>query len=157
MIDAIITLDANGRPIQGLLPFTAKKTMTFAGGTTNDPGDYDGTGNPATIFTVTGDVLAIVVGVCKTSLVGAATIEVGLVGNTAILLAQIANAENLDVNESYLDATPALGEKFTPQPSLVGGGLDIIQTIGSTNITAGVIDYYCFWTPLSEDGQVTPA
>ena len=46
MVDALLPLDANGRPYEGLLPFVAKKTMTFDGGTENDPGDYDGTGNP---------------------------------------------------------------------------------------------------------------
>lgn len=155
--NALVPLDANGRPVQGVLPFVAKKTMTFDGGTTNDPGDYDGTGNPATLFNVTGDVLAVVIGICKTSLVGSGTLEVGLVGNTAVLIAQIADATNLDVNEAYVDATPALGEAFNQTPHIIGGGLDIIQTIGTANITAGVIDYYCFWLPLSEDGQVSPA
>ena len=42
----------------------ATKTITFAGGTTNGIGDFDGTGNPATVFTVTGAVMAVVWGVC---------------------------------------------------------------------------------------------
>ncbi len=150
-------LDANGNPVYAPLPFVVKKTMTFAGGTVNDPGDYDGTGNPATLFTVTGDVLAYIVAICKTSLSGAATLEVGLTGNTAVLLAQIADATNLDINMAYLDATPALGEGQAPLFHPIGGGLDIIQTIGTANITAGVIDYYCFFRPLSDDGNVVAA
>src|SRR5690606_33940337 len=101
--------------------------MVFDGATANDPGDHDGTGDPATLFNVTGDVLAIVIGICKDDLVGGATIEVGVPGATASLLAQISDATALDENEAWVDATPALGEGFTPQPHIIGGGLNIIQ------------------------------
>lgn len=153
-----IKLDGNGRPIVGpMFPFVVKKRMTFAGGTTNDPGDYDGTGNPATLFTVTGDVLVKVIGVCKTTLVGAATLEVGVTDATAALLAQITNATALVANECWNDATPTLAESISQTYNVIGGGLDIIQTVGTTNITAGVIDYYCFYQPLSDDGSVVAA
>jgi hypothetical protein len=155
--DASLDLDANGQVIPFLLPFKATKTMTFAGGTANDPGDYDGTGNPATLFTVTGDVIAMVLGVCKTTLVGAATLEVGVTAGTATLLAQIADATALAENEGWHDATPTLAEARTPQIHVIGGGLDIIQTVGTANITAGKIVYYCFWRPLSSDGNVVGA
>ena len=155
--DAAMDRDGNRQVIPAPLPFHSTKTMTFAGGTTNDPGDFDGTGNPATLFTVTGDVMVFIMGVCKTTLVGAATLEVGVTGATSSLLAQIADATTLAVNEGYVDATPTLGEAFTPQFHLIGGGLDIIQTIGSANITAGKIDYHCFWRPLSSDGNIVSA
>lgn len=157
LYQAAMDRDGNRQVIPAPLPFHETKTMTFAGGTANDPGDYDGTGNPATLFTVTGDVLVYIMGVCKTTLVGAATLEVGVTNATAALLAQIADATVLAVNEGYVDATPTLGETFTPQHHIIGGGLDIIQTIGTTNITAGKIDYHCFWRPLSVDGDVVAA
>jgi hypothetical protein len=157
MVDALLSLDANGRPFEGLLPFRAVKRITFAGGTANAIGDHDGDLDPFPVFNVTGDVLAVVVGICKTDLVGAGTLELGIPGATASLLAQIADATTLDANEAWVDATPSLGEGFTPAPKVIGGGLDIIGTVGSTNITAGVIDFYCFWMPLSDDGQVSPA
>jgi hypothetical protein len=131
--------------------------MTFAGGTTNDPGDYNGTGNPATLFTVTGDVLVYLVGVCQTTLVGAATLEVGVTDATPALLAQITNATTLAINEGWVDATPTLAEAFTPAHHIIGGGLDIIQTVGTTDITDGKITYHCFWRPLSSDGLVVAA
>jgi len=155
--DAAQDLDSQGRVIHSPLPFHAIKTMTFAGGTLNDPGDIDGTHNPATLFTVTGDVLVMLVAVCKDTLVGAATLEVGVTGATASLLAQIANATALAVNEGYVDATPTLAEAFTLAHHVIGGGLDIIQTLASANITAGEIDYHCYWLPLSEDGNVVAA
>jgi len=157
-MDALIKLDGNGRPIYGpMFAFSVKKSVTFAGGTTNNLGDYDGTGNPATLFTVTGDVLVRVIGICKTTLVGAATLEVGVTNATASLLPQITNATTLVENECWADATPTLAESITLTYSAIGGGLDIIQTVGTANITAGVIDYYCFWQPLSDDGMVVAA
>jgi hypothetical protein len=153
-----IKLDGNGRPIIGpMFPFVVKKTMVFAGGTTNDPGDHDGTGDPATLFKVTGDVLVKVIGICKDTLVGAATIEVGVTDATAALLPQIANATSLVVNECWADATPTLAEAISQTYNVIGGGLDIIQTVGTANITAGTIDYYCFYQPLSDDGMVESA
>lgn len=158
MVDALQSLDANGRPFTGILPFLAKKRITFAGGTANAIGDHDGTGDPFTVFSVTGDVLVAPFGVCKTTLVGAGTLELGVAGATAALLAQIADATTLAVNEFWLpDASPSLAEAHTPKVHGIGGGLDIIGTVGTANITAGVIDFYCFWMPLSDDGQVSPA
>lgn len=154
---ASIDRDANRVPVPGLLglPFKAKKTITFAGGTANAIGDHDGTGDPFTIFEVTGDVLVLVVGVCKTTLVGAATLEVGTAGATASLLAQIADATGLVANEFWgTDASPSLAEALPARVHGIGGGLDIIGTVGTNNITAGVIDFYCYWLPVSDDGNV---
>lgn len=156
-IDALQPLDANGRPFSGLLPFVASKRITFAGGTSNAIGDKDGSLATFPIFAVTGDVLAIVIGICKTDLVGAGTLEVGIAGATAALLAQITDATTFDENEAWVDATPSLGEGFTPTPKVIGGGLDISGKVTTTDITAGVVDFYCFWMPLSADGQVSPA
>ena len=156
--DAVIELDGQGRPLYSPLPFMAEKNMVFDGATVNDPGDYTGgTGNPATLFTVTGDVLLYIMALCKTSLVGAATLEVGLTGNTAILLAQIPDTTAFDENMNWLDTTPAIGEGQAPIFHPIAGGLDIIQTVGTANITAGEIDYYCFWRPLSSNGLIVTA
>jgi len=147
--------DANGVPIttDGLI---ASKSMTFAGGTTNDPGDYDGTGNPATLFTVTGDVLAHVFGVCTVSLEGAnATIEVGVTNGTAQIIAQT-TATGIDALMAWIDASAALTQAL-PSAVIIGGGQDIIQTVGTANITTGAITYYCIWRPLSSTGNVVAA
>lgn len=154
---ASLDLDANGRVIGGFLPFTTSKRITFAGGTTNAIGDHDGTLDPFPIFTVTGDVEVYVTGMVKTTLVGAGTLEVGVTDQTAGLIAQVADATTLVANEYWHDATSILAEGFTPQIHGIGGGLDIIGTVGTANITAGVIDFYCRWRPLSTDGLVVAA
>lgn len=147
--------DANSIPIttDGII---VSKTMTFDGATTNDPGDFDGTGNPATLFTVTGDVLAHVFAVCTTLLTGAsATVEVGVANGTALLLAQT-TATDIDANKAWVDSTPGLIQAM-PAAQIIPQGQDIIQTVATANITAGVIIYYCAWRPLSSNADLVAA
>jgi hypothetical protein len=82
------------------------KVMTFAGATANDPGDYDGTGNPATLFNVSGTVRMRILAKCLVNLAGAnATVEVGTALSTAGLIA-LTTATDIDANEIWHDATP---------------------------------------------------
>lgn len=153
-----VPIDDNRVPLlNGSWSMVEKKTMTFAGGTVNDPGDFDGTGNPATLFTVTGVVLVRVLAHCTTDLAGAtATLEVGTAKNTAGIIAQSA-ATDIDITEIWHDATP---DASVEASTVIGEKVlidDIIQTAGTANITAGVIDYYCFWLPLSEGASVAAA
>lgn len=147
---ASLPLDANGKPVPAGLPFATNKSLAYDG--------TIGAVGASTLFTVTGSVMVRVVGSCTEDLAGAATLEVGISGNTAGLLAQIADATNLDAGESYLDATPATLESVDLSSGFViANGQDIIQTIGGTAITDGTLLYTCFWRPLSEDGLVEAA
>lgn len=154
--DAAMDRDGNRQTLPTPLPFRAVKRVTFDGGTENGIGDIDGTSNPYTLFNVTGDVLVYMFGICKTDLVGNGTIEVGSPFSTAALLAQIADAEDLDSSENWLDATPDIGEGQAPlfHPFTDSA---IQLTAGVADITAGVIDFYLFWRPLSDDGNVEAA
>ena len=138
--------DANHIPITGL-GLIGNKAITYATATTGATG-------ATTLFTVTGTVAVRVFGVCGLTLVGAATLEVGITGDTARILAQIADATDLATDEIYLDATPTLKVEALPAQVIISNGQNIIQTIGSTALTAGQITYYCLWTPISEDGNV---
>lgn len=154
-----LDLDPNFNPVSHFpLPFRVKKTITFDGNTADGIGDHDGTGDPFTIFTVTGDVMVDVFGVVKTTLVGAATLEVGVTDATAALLAQVADASTMAANEFYMpDGSVSLAEAYTPSIHGIGGGLDIIGTVGTANITAGVIDFYCNWDEVSAGASVVAA
>jgi hypothetical protein len=135
----------------------ARKTVTFAGGTTNAHGDYDGTGNPYTLFTVTGDVLVYVFAKCTTDIAGAsATVEVGVTGNTASIIAQTTGTD-IDNGDVWRDANPAVGAEAINGAIAIIGGLDIIETTATANATGGVLTYYCMWYPLSTDGNVVAA
>lgn len=133
----------------------ATKTYTFA--------VEGGAQGAIDLFTVTGDVELEIFGICKdafTTAGGAATIEVGVSGNTAVLIAQ-ATATDLIANEIWHDATPTTtveqvdvvgGRRF-----IVSGGQNVILTIATADTTAGDCTFYCRWRPLSSDGAVVAA
>jgi len=135
----------------------ATKVMTFAGATVNNPGDFDGTGNPATLFTVSGIVAAKLIARCTTGLAGAtATLIVGPPISTSGLIAST-TATNLVANELWHDATPdASVEATTVAPERLVSQ-NIIQTVGIANITSGVIEYTLLWRPITPNATVTPA
>lgn len=121
-----------------------------------------------TLFTITGLVRLQVVAHITTAVTSASdlgTLEVGVAGGTARLLGQ-----------ELVDATAfAVGDVWTedvdPETSIAqlgdaANGLEwkaasstnpIILTIVTQNMTAGVIDFYCLWTPISAGGGVYPA
>jgi len=135
----------------------------FAGGTSNARGDKDGTKAVMPIFKVTGTVLLRIFGVCKLTLVGAGTIEVGLAGNTAGLIAQIADATTLATGEIWNDATAAgapiglLSDVLGPYIVTDAGAATpatIDEKVATADITAGGLFYICLWRPLTPNGNV---
>ena len=135
----------------------ASKTVTFAGGTTNDIGDFDGTGNPATLFTVTGTVIVKLFATVNTDLAGAtATLRVGTALSNASLIAST-TATDIDQNEIWHDATPDASVELWTVATEKIVKQDIIQTAGTANITSGSITYHCIWKPISSDGNVEAA
>ena len=135
------------KPLLSRVPKHFVKTITFDGGA--------GSGAVGTVAvgTVTGRILLQhLAAFCSTDLAGAsATIELGVAGNTAELIAQ-ATATNLDANEFWSAATPETGAAPALVDKLVA--LNIILTVGTANVTAGVIEISGFWLPLSVDGNL---
>lgn len=149
--EATFPRDGNGVPIwtEGLI---ASKAITYAAATTGAIG-------AATLFTVTGCVAVRVFAVCGDTITsgGVPTLEVGISGATAVVIAQIADATGIATDEIWLDATPTT--KVEPMPSrlVIGAGQDIIQTIGTATLTGGSLTYYCVWAPISSDGDIVAA
>lgn len=139
---------------------TKKVSSAFDGGTADAHGDESGTGNPYTLFNVTGDVaLKGVVGIINTSLTGAsATLEVGLAGNTAKLIAQ-ATGTDLDDGDVWTDAgsEAAIDKLADGGLFFINDGGDIIETVATADVTAGQIDYYAIWAPLEIGASVKAA
>lgn len=154
--------DANRVPIwtDGII---TKRTITFTGGTTDAWGDDGGALDGAAIFTVTGLVFCKVIAVCTTLLTGdTATIEVGITGDTAIFMptetATQIDADQIWFNDAGNAAYGIIGEEAAaadnlPEYALYGN--DIILTVKTANVTAGVIDFYCIWRPISDNGSIT--
>ena len=149
-ITSALRRDANATAIQDPAGMLVNKTITYAAATTGATG-------ASTLFTVTGDVIVSVFAVCSSDLTsgGAATIEVGIAGNTAAIIAQT-TATGIDSGEIWKDDAPATVETL-PTEYILTGGADVIQTIATDTITGGVLKYYCFWRPLSEDANVVAA
>lgn len=146
-VTAAFTRDANNVPIQSL-GFTDSKAITYVAGTTGAVG-------ATTLFTVTGVVAVRIFGVVSgADLTGSGTLEVGIAGNTASLIAQTTGTA-LDVGEIWIDNAPATVE-LLPSFSILSG-TNIIQTIGTDTINAGTITYYCIWVPISTNGNVVAA
>ena len=142
-------IDSNSRTITSNEAFLLSSKWTFVNTTTGATGSH-------TLFTVTGDVLISVFGVCTTNMAGStADFEVGVTGNTAGLIAQIADVEDLDAGDVYIDATPEVGVAALPSMFIVSGGLDVLLKITGTAVTGGVVTFYCLWRPLSDGASVT--
>lgn len=134
------------------------RPAAFTGATSNTRGNVAGTKSTQTLFTVTGSVLVRIFGVVTTTLVGAGLLEVGVVGNTAGLIAQVADATTLATGDIYLAATSTpLGARLLSDvlgPYIVANGLTIGEKATTTNITAGQIRYFAIWRPLSPDSKI---
>ena len=126
-------------------------------------GDLTSSGASIALFSVTGDVLVIVgasVDVAVTSTSGTTTAEVGIVGNTATLCVQDAiDNTAFDVGDSWTKtvAADANGAEMADEYVLIGNGVDIVMTVNVDDITAGDMDFYCEFIPLSSGATVTAA
>lgn len=138
------------RPIQTLVITTSN----FSGN------DYEVGDSPVTIGTVTGDVLVrvtAVIGTNCTSTGANGTLELGTTDSTASLLAQdIVDGLAFQVGDVWTSGAGAdndigaIGDDW----NVIGGGQDIILTIGTNSMTAGVIKFYIEYRPLSSDGAI---
>lgn len=131
-----------------------RKTAAFtAGAGTGDIGTF-------ALFTVTGTVKFSIIATCSETLVGAATLECGITGDTAGIIAQIADATALAAGEIWFDATPTTSIDTVANAELsyvLGNGQDIFLTIGAANITDGTIDFNIVWWPLNATGSIVAA
>jgi len=137
------------------------RSSPFTGASANQHGNNGGTNDPYTLFTVTGDlVIAGFWGVINTNLAGAtATVEVGVPGNTAAILAQELATDMLD-GGLYVSTTVAAGIASLPTSGawqVINDGADIIETVNTSNVTAGQIDYYCIWAPVEDGARLISA
>lgn len=149
--------DGDGNPVPFDGGFIVKKSITFDGGTVDAYGNDGGALDPFDIFSVTGLVKARIFGFCTTNLTGAtATLEVGTAKGTASVIAQTTGTD-IDANEIWHDNAPdASVEALTVAPEEIVGQ-DVIGTVATSDITAGVIDFYAIWYPLSPDGNLVAA
>lgn len=147
---AAIDRDGNNQVITSTKAFKASTSVTFAAATTGAVGT-------GTLFTVTGDVLVTIFGVCTVDLTGGGSIKVGTANNDATFI-PLTTGTAIDAGELWQSATPTLeAGAALANARPIANGADIIYMITSDTITAGAITFYCLWRPLSSDGNVVAA
>ena len=143
----------------------------FIGGTRGDRpwlarSDYDfavDTGAQAayTVFTVTGEILIhAIFGICEDAVTGAGAIALGITGGDTDVYIASTTAADLIANEIWYDASPTLTAEqidLTGLSFVVANGQDIDFLISGADVTAGKVNLYCIWSPLSVDGNVVAA
>lgn len=126
----------------------ASNTVTFTGAANL------GAIGTVPIFTVTGSVWITGMAIrCTTTLVGAGSIvKLGTTNNTGVL---IANTSGPAIIATYYwfsnTPVPECG------PMIMNQAVDanIIMTIATANVTAGVLEFVAFYRPLSSNGTMS--
>jgi len=141
--------DASYAVIGDGIPFLQRKSRTFTGASGL------GAQGTTTLFTVTGSVMMDIFAVCGVRLEGAsATIALGVSGQTAGLI-NTATATAIDAGFSWTTQAINPIARIGTAPAVVSS--NVIETIATADITAGSLYYYCFWRPLSANGNVVAA
>lgn len=136
---------------------TLAKVMTFAGGTTNDPGDFDGSGTPWTLWTASGELLVAIIALCRTTLTGASgTFAAGISGATNRFI-PVTTATTISAGAT-VDHTGLVAAGTAPlitPNQAVSNGQVIIGTTATADITAGVLAFYAFYKPLTPGASLS--
>jgi hypothetical protein len=129
----------------------ARQEVTFAA---TAPGNQ-------TLFTVTGDVIARILGVVDTTLTsaGGGVLAVGCGTEETNVIGGYIAATELAAREIWHDMSP---DSETEELNVMNGmvitdGNDVVLYYKTAAIDTGAIDFYCFWTPLSAGATVVSA
>ena len=131
----------------------------FGGGKVQKDITFANLAAPASLFTVTGDVIVRIIAVCSTvcASLGGCNAEVGTSGDTDAIISTT-DVTLLTAREIWHDATPdsEIEALSTIREYIITDGNDIIIT-PSAQIDTGAITFFCFWTPLNSTGNVVSA
>lgn len=124
-------------------------SITFAASTTGAVAVHD-------LFTVTGVVEIALIAVCTTAVTGSGTIQVGTALDTDALIAATTGSSitKLDI---WHDAAPDNSVEVSTVITRRICAENIDYKITSNTLTAGVIQFVLYWTPISANGNVVVA
>jgi hypothetical protein len=133
-----------------------EQTVAFVD-TLNANGDYNGTGNPSTLLTVTGTVEIAIIAVCTVAFLGtSATLELGTALSTAGLIA-MTTATGITIGDIWHDNSPDASVELSSVITRKIVNQNVIFTVKTADITAGTLKLFIFWNPISSDGNVALA
>jgi hypothetical protein len=153
-------LDDFAIPLLNSAPQMVRKTIAAAGTS------FTTGASPVTIFTVTGSVKARVyatVGTALASTLNNGTLAVGVSGNTGgLIAATTADGTNFAANTVWAgDTSPTVNGEVFSNAALnyapITNGADIIVTVATNSMTAGTMEIYCEWIPLTAGASVVAA
>lgn len=134
-----------------------RKTITFTGGA------GAGAVGTVTVFTITGrTLLERFTCFCTNGLTAAApsaSLQVGVAGGSNKIVDLIPDAENIDTDE-WVSGSGSISASINDEsiwPRWFGSrtlSTNIIVTIGSQNITGGVLVFDCWYLPITDDGAL---
>ncbi len=132
-------------------PTTDVKSVTYTAG-------GDGATGALTLFTVTGQIKVVsLLPFTKTTLTetaGTVTIALGTADNTSLFIAA-SEPEDMIAGDFWTQVAPVVKSIIIPAALKdVAVSEDIIATIATSTISAGVHDFYLSWIPLSSDAAV---
>ena len=119
-----------------------------------DAAGFGEAGDSIVLWTCTGEVLIKYLSAfCSTLLTGSGTtIELGCVGNTAELIAQV-DPTAIDADEFWTSGTPEISASNAVTNKLISA--NVLITVGAGGpITAGVIEFVALWVPISANGNL---
>ena len=111
------------------------------------------------LFTVTGDVFVNIIVVITTNIASAASanIQLGVVGYTDAMIVDTLSTD-MDAREIWNDSgiTNEIENLDSIRKYIITDGNNIILTLDD-QVDSGAMTFYCFWSPLSNDGKVEVA
>ena len=142
-------MEGIGVSVPSLFGNPLRKTVTFSNTT-----------GTVSLFTVTGDVIIRILATCGTDVASAAAanIELGVTGDTDALIASTLSTD-LAAREVWSDASPNSEIEALDSALLdyfVTDGNDVILTL-SDQVDSGVLEFVCWWIPVSTTGVVVAA
>ena len=123
---------------------------------------YGASADPV-IFTVTGDILCRAAATITTQITSTSsdTLELGIAGQTAILLVQdVADGTAFDAGDTWTLTIAADGNGAVWLPDdwiIIANSADIVLSIDDHDLTAGVCNFYLQYIPLSSGAAVVGA
>jgi hypothetical protein len=121
---------------------------------------FSNTAADVNLFTVTGDVIARIVAVCKTACESAAGCNVSVAANSVAIIAST-DVTTLEAGDIWHDNSPdseveALSDAMKER--VITDGNDIVFTVqAEKQVDSGAITFYFWYVPLSANGAVAAA
>ena len=142
-------------PEQRLITRQQTGSMATGYGPCDDPTEFTVSG-VVKVYSSYGVVTTAVTSTCSTG-----TIQLGVADDTDLFCAVVtANGTNLAQYDIWATATTTInGDRAlgSGAPALIANGVDIKSYIATNAMTAGAVDLFLEWVPVSEDGNIVAA